>query len=154
MTCRLPIVSLTTLAIVVACSPAKSPTNDKNTFSEYEIVNKQQLTWESIFSLDGNYLVFFYSETCSYCHEMMENIISFAESGIIPTFFLDTNQNDVSFNKIGEPPTGYVPIEEFFIIGTPSLIEIEEGIITAHLVGLDDCLTYLNDKRIESNIIL
>lgn len=154
MTCRLPIVSLTTLAIVVACSPAKSPTNDKNTFSEHEIVNQQQITWENIFSCEGNYLVFFYSETCSYCHEMMENIIDFAKAGYLPTYFLDTTQNNVAFNKIGELPMGNVAVEEFFIIGTPTLIEIDDGGITAHIVGLDDCLTYLNDKRIESNIIL
>ena len=154
MTCRLPIVSLTTLAIVVACSPANSPTNDKNTFSEYEVVLEKQILWEDIFSYEKNYIVFFYNETCSYCHEMMDNIIDFAEQSIISTYFLDTNQNNVKFNKIGDPPKGYVSLDEFFIIGTPSLIEIDERIIVDHLVGLDDCLTYLSDKRIESNIIL
>lgn len=154
MTCRLPNVSLTILAIVVACSPAKSPTNDKNTFSEYEIVNKQQLRWEDIFSHEGRYIVFFYSEACLYCHEMLENIIDFAQSEIITTFFLDTVNNDATFSKAGEPPLGLISIDDFYITGTPSIIEISEGMILAHLVGLDQCLSYLNDKRLETNIIL
>lgn len=150
---RFLIVSLTALAILGACSPAKSSTNEKNRFDEYEIVNNQQIRWDEIFLKENRYIVFFYSETCLYCHEMMNQIISFANDGILPTYFLDTEQNIVTF-KEEEPPLGYVPIAEFFIVGTPSIVEIDDKLMTAHVYGLDDCLTYLNDRRMEANIIL
>ena len=154
MTCRLLTVSLTTLAIVVACSPAKSTANDKNTFSEYEIVNKQQITWEEIFFKNDNYVVFFYNETCAYCHEMLNEIIDFASENVIPTYFLDTNQNDVVFRKDVKPILYVTSIDDFFIVGTPTILEIKDGVVVANIPGLDECLTYMNGKRMNTNIIL
>ena len=155
MNCRLLSASLAILAIVASCSPAKSATNFKNNFSEYEIVSKQQIKWEEIFlQEENNYIVFFYSETCSYCHHMLNEIVSFANNEILPTYFLNTSENEVTFSNNQEPVIRVDSIEELSIKGTPTIIEIDEGLVTANIAGLDECLTYINDKRMETNIIL
>ena len=80
---------------------------------------------------------------------MIKEIVGFAEQDIVMTYFMDTSINHVILRKDLEPQIGANSIDDFYIIGTPSIIEIDEGMVVAHLAGLDDCLSYLNEKRIK-----
>ena len=146
MTYRLLIASLATLAIVASCSPAKDATIIKNTYSEQEIVKEQQIPWLDILEQkEDNYIVFVYSEKCAHCHDMIDEIVAFANDEILTTYFVDTLQNDVPI-KINNA-VGMSSIEEVSIVGTPTLIEIDRGIVTSNIPGIDDCLSFLNEKR-------
>ena len=148
MTYRLLSVSLATLTIVSACSPAVDETKLKNRFSEYEIVNNHQIEWSEVLTKKiDNYIVFVYSETCAHCHEMMQEIIDFATDDILPTFFVDTASTEVVFTKENEPIIGIDDLTQLAVLGTPSIIEVLDGYVVANIPGLDDCLMYLNENR-------
>ena len=146
MTYRLLIVSLTTLAIVASCSPAKDVTIIKNTYSEQEIVIENQIPWLDILKQEeSNYIVFVYSEKCAHCHDMIDEIVDFANNDILKTYFVDTLQNDIPITINNE--IGMSEIEEVSIVGTPTIIEVEKGIVMSNIPGIDDCLSFLNEKR-------
>ena len=149
---RLLMISLASLAILTSCSSGCcSSTEEKKSFTEYEIVSKQSITWEDVFKQQDRYAVFFYNEYCSYCHEMQSEIVDFAFINIIPTYFIDTTYSNVVIKKDKDPITGVSSLNDLYIKGTPTIIEINEGTVVSNVSGLDDCLTYLNTQRKNAN---
>ena len=146
MTSRLLFVSLTSLAIVTSCSPVKEVTNNKNVFEEQNIVVNQQISWlETLNQKENHYLVFIYSETCGYCHDMKDEIIDFAESDILKTYFINTKKSEVPITP--EIIENTKDVNELSIIGTPTILEIENGTAISNIAGIDKCLSFLIDKR-------
>ena len=146
MTLRLLFVSLTSLAIVVSCSPTRDITNTKSAIEQQEIVIKQQIPWlEALSQKENHYIIFVYSPTCGYCHDMMDEIIDFAKSEILPTYFINTQNNEVPiYQEINE---NIASIDELGILGTPSILEIENKVAIRNIAGIDKCLSFLVDKR-------
>ena len=146
MTSRLLLASLAILAIVASCSPAQDTTNSKSANQEQEIIIINQITWSDLLKQkEDNYLVFVYSEKCGHCHDMMNDIVAFANDDILPTYFVNTLQNNVPLSSETIVPTN--KIEEATIIGTPTIIEVKENWIITNVAGIDNCLTLLNEKR-------
>ena len=146
MTSRLLFVSLTSLAIVVSCSPTRETTNNKNIVEQEEIIKNKEIPWlEALNQKDNHYIIFVYSETCGHCHDMMDEIIDFAKSGILVTYFINTRKNEVPISmEIIENTTD---ITELSILGTPTILEIESKTVIKNIAGIDKCLTFLIDKR-------
>ena len=148
---KLRILPLVLVAMFASCTPATSEQMSKNAFSEHEIVNIQQIKWSDVLSqIETNYLVFFYSETCQHCHQIMGDVISFATSDIVKTYFLDIKKSEIKVpikNEIDET-IGVTSVDDLFIAGTPTIIEVEEGIVKANVPGKDECLTFLNEQRL------
>ena len=146
MTSRLLFVSLTSLAIVASCSPVSDATISKSIKAKQEILNAYQIPWlELLNQRENNYLVFVYSETCGYCHDMLDEIIDFALSDILPTYFINTQNNEVPISS--EYVTNISDINALSIRGTPTVIEVKEGVVISNSAGLDECLNYLANKR-------
>ena len=147
MTLRLLFVSLTSLAIVVSCSPTRDTTNNKSAIEQQEIIINHQIPWlETLNQRDNHYIIFVYSETCGYCHDMMDEIIDFAKSEILPTYFINTQNCEVPI--IQETKENIADISELGILGTPSILEIENKVAIRNIAGIDKCLSFLIDKRI------
>ena len=148
---RLRILPLLLVAMFASCTPATSEQMSKNAFSEHEIVIIQQIKWADILSQkESHYLVFFYSETCAHCHEIMGDVIVFSESDIVKTYFLDIKQSETKIpikNEVDET-IGASSIDDLFIAGTPTIIDVEEGMVMANVPGKDDCLSFLNEQRL------
>ena len=146
MTSRLLFVSLTSLAIVASCSPIRETTNNKNVIEQEEIIKNQSISWfDALNQKENNYIVFVYSETCGYCHDMMDEIIDFAKSEILPTYFINTQNYEVPIFK--EIKENIASIDELGILGTPSILEIENKVVIRNIAGIDKCLSFLIDKR-------
>ena len=154
MTYRLRILPLVLVATFASCAPATSEQMSKNAFDEYEILNTQQIKWSTVLSqTETNYLVFFYSETCPHCHEIMGDVIAFSSSEIMKMYFIDIKKSEIKIpinNEIDET-IGKSDFEDLFIAGTPTIFEVEEGILKANVPGKDDCLTFLNEIRLTHN---
>ena len=148
---RLRILPLLLTAMFASCTPATSEQMSKNAFSEHEIVIIQQIKWSTVLSQkESQYLVFFYSETCAHCHKIMGDVIAFSESEIVKTYFLDIKQSETKIpikNEIDET-IGVTSVNDLFIAGTPTIIEVEEGMVKANVPGKDQCLTFLNEQRL------
>lgn len=152
MNFKLRILPLLIAAMLTSCTPAENEQMSKNVISMQEIINQFEINWlDSLNQNEEHYLVFFYSETCPHCHEIMEDVIEFAKEDLVKTYFSNikkyepkiTIQNDV-VNTIG-----LKEIDDFFIAGTPSILEVKNAIVNNNIPGKDNCLTFLNKLRLE-----
>ena len=76
--------------------------------------------------------------------------MEFAISEILKTYFLDIKKSETKIpikNEIDET-IGMTSIDELFIAGTPTIIEVDEGMVKANVPGKDECLTLLNELRL------
>ena len=117
-------------AVFTSCSPSKSESTSKNAVQEYEIVNKQEISLsECLSQKEEQYLVFFHSDTCGHCKEIIEDVVLFAASDIMKMYFLNVTKNENKINRCpaDEITTGIDRVDNLKIVGTPTIIEVEEG---------------------------
>ena len=144
------VVSLLSVPLITSCTPTEESIPQNKAFKEFQVVVDNSIKWPDILNQEENkYIIFFYSETCAYCHEMQEEVIDFAITCPLKTYFLDTMENDVPIDS--DKKIGVSNYEEASINGTPSILEVENATITANISGIDDCLTYLNEQRLKQN---
>ena len=144
------VVSLLSIHLIASCTPTEESVPHYKAFKEFQVVVDNSIKWPDILKQEENkYITFFYSETCVYCHEMQEEVIDFATTCHLKTYFLDVMENDVLIDS--DKKIGVSNYEEASINGTPSILEIENATITANISGIDDCLTYINEQRIKQN---
>ena len=145
--------SLVLLALLTSCSSSNSEQSNSNASSGFDIPVEQQIIWTDCLSQEEeNYLVFFYSETCNHCHEIMGDVIAFSEENIIKIYFSDVAKGEtkIPISRDVDDALGIDDINSFFIAGTPTLIEVYEGTVTANVPGKDACLSFLNEQRINN----
>lgn len=148
MNYKLRILPFALTVLFASCSPAKSEQMSKNIFS---VTNDQKIDWSDCLSQkEDHYLVFFYSETCTHCHEIMGDVLSFAESNILKLYFLDIKASDskIPISSNIDLTIGVNIVDELYIAGTPSIIEVENWTVKANVAGTDNCLTFLNEQRL------
>ncbi|MBO4703461.1 MAG: hypothetical protein J5617_01360 [Bacilli bacterium] len=144
------IASLLSITLITSCSSNKDSTPSYKLFNEYQIVVDNSIKWPEILNQEEkSYIVFLYSETCAYCHEMQEEVVDFAITCPLKTYFLNVGENAVPIDS--DKKIGITNYEEASINGTPSILEVENATITANISGIDDCLTYLNEQRLKQN---
>ena len=151
MNYKLRILPFVLTALFASCSPAESEQMSKNAFSDYNVPTSQKIVWSDCLSQkEDHYLVFFYSETCTHCHEIMGDVLSFNEENILPMYFLDikANDNKIPISNNIDLTIGVDKVDNLFIAGTPTIIEVENWIVKANVPGSDNCLTFLNEQRL------
>ena len=140
------------LAVVfTSCSPSKSESTSKNAIQEYEIVSKQEINLSECLSQEEEqYLVFFHSDTCGHCKEIMEDVVLFASSNIMKMYFLNVakTENRIDRCSLDEIEVGVDQVDDLKIVGTPTIMEIENGVTTMNVAGKDDCLKFLNELTV------
>ena len=152
---KLRSLSLILATVFASCSPSKSEPSNKNAVQEYEIIAKQEIYLGDCLSQEEeDYLVFFHSDTCGHCKEIIDDVTLFASSSIIKTYFLNVSksENKVPRCSVQDIEIGIDQIDNLRIVGTPTIIEVENGITTANVAGKDLCLMFLNEKK-DKNII-
>ena len=143
-------VSLLSVGFLTSCSSNESSLQTTKKFKDFEVVINNSIKWPDILDQEEeNYIIFFYSETCAYCHEIQQEVIDFAITCPLKTYFLDTLENAVPIDS--DKKIGVTNYEEASINGTPSILEVENATITANISGIDECLTYLNEQRLKQN---
>ena len=151
MNYKLRILPFLVTALLPSCSPVETQQMSKNAFSQYNVTNDQKISWSNCLSQkEDHYLVFFYSETCTHCHEIMGDVLSFSEANILKTYFLDIKASDrkIPVSNNIDSTIGISNVSDLFIAGTPSIIEVENWLVKANVAGTDNCLTFLNEQRL------
>ncbi len=144
------IVPILSICVLTACSQSENSSESFKAYKDFEVVANNSITWPEILNQEENsYIIFFYSETCAYCHEMQQEVIDFAITCPLKTYFLNTSENTVPIkeNKV----INVKNYEEASITGTPTILEVKEATIIDNIAGIDDCLTYLNEQRMKQN---
>ena len=139
--------------LLFSCSPNAASSSNIDSSAKEEIPASLQIKWaDCLTQEEEDYLVFFHSDTCSHCQEIMGDVIAFSHEDIKKTYFANIifEGEKIRVEKDKEALVGVDNIEEFYIRGTPTIIEVENGVVTANIAGKDDCLTFLNSERLNN----
>ena len=119
--------------LLVSCTQSVSP-SEENTAKEMI-----KISWSDVFNKeDDRYLVYFYSEECGYCASIKDEMLNYFEVTTYQMYFVDIlNNEDVVIKHTGDSPVGLTSAEELFILGTPSLLEIEDKTVTNYYAGVN-----------------
>ena len=152
---KLHTLPLILVAVFTSCSSKGSESSSKNAIQEYEIVSKQEIYLDDCLSqIEEKYLIFFHSETCTHCQEIIEDVIAFANSNIIKTYFLNVSKKENKITRCSqdEIEVGIDKVEDLRIVGTPTIVEVEEGVTTVNVAGKNACLSFLNEQKINISL--
>lgn len=140
----IPIVLTILLSSCTGNSSSKSNSSAKTIPPENEIKLVDSLSQE-----EEQYLIFFHSDTCNHCKEIMGDVISFAEENIIKTYFLNIGDPDNNIQRCTkeELTVGIDKVEDLRILGTPTIVKVENGVTTKNEGGKEKCLTLLAEER-------
>jgi len=102
----------------------------------YSQVKDKTIFYSNIFGIDEeNYYVYFFSKTCSHCNELKDFIIPLALERDNLYFVEACDQ--IVIIKDASTTIGLSEIDNFGILGYPSLVKIEEKIVSKNLAGIN-----------------
>ena len=80
-------------------------------------------------------------------------MVSFALDDIVKMYFVDIDKpgNEIQKCSLDEVTTGVSDIDDFKIAGTPTIVEVQNGVTTKNAPGKNKCLDLLNDLRVSLN---
>ena len=141
---------LLVVATIASCTPKESQSSNKNASKEYGIVTDQEILLADCLSQkEENYIIFFHSDKCEHCKQIIEDVTEFASLNILKTYFVNVAKSENKI-KICQPidlTIGVTDVNDLAIVGTPSIVEVENGMTIANAPGKESCLTYLNEQR-------
>ncbi len=130
--------------------------------SLYNIATK--VNQDEIFELDGNNIFYFYQEDCVHCNNMkpsMTNFYNALEGTDVNFYVVDMAQTDGANQSLWYQGTDYTTdenykanpediksLDDLQIVGTPTMLTIEDGTVTNYGVGGSEIFAIM-DKYIE-----
>ena len=102
---------------------------------------------EDIFSFEECYLIYFYSDHCGHCLHIKDDVDQFSHKSSVPFYYLNVDENELTYMPNKENLIGANMIEEFFIVGTPSLIEFINKTVTNYYLGEAEILEYITGAK-------
>lgn len=102
----------------------------------YSDVKDKEILYSNIFGIEqSSYYVYFYSRTCSHCNDLKPFIIpKIIERNDI--YLVEASEQVVILEDISVT-IGVSSIENFGILGYPSLVKIEEKVVTKNIAGIN-----------------
>ena len=111
---------------------------------EYEDVKHLTIDWGGIFQIERNdYYTYIYSETCSHCREIKQDVIS--KALVTENIFFIPFTKEIPIISDREAVIGKSDFESLGIIGTPTLFRIQNHMISEHHIGSHDILETLTN---------
>ena len=104
------------------------------TYSYDDIVDIT-IKWDDIFAMTPrNYFVYFYSPYCGHCQSIKDLAINYSKCGEITMYFVEAS-TEVVVAKDTHLTIGVTSIEQLWILGYPSLVKIESGVVVINIAG-------------------
>ena len=101
---------------------------------DYDVVQEKMIMWNDLFSIEKEkYSTYIYSTRCGHCNEIKQEVISHALNDD-SFFFVEYNQNIPITDNV-EPTIGKSSVEDISILGTPTLLVIENKILIKNIAG-------------------
>lgn len=137
------------LSILNSCSTSSIsiPSNDSEISHiinhNYSEINQYKISWKTTFSqAKTSYFVYFYSLTCSHCEQLKNDIIEYALKN--ENMYFCQNSEEVIITENVYSTIGISSYEHLSILGFPSLIYIENGILKSNIAGVPNIKIVLN----------
>lgn len=145
-------ISLLSVMLLVGCSINGNVAKENDEIEQQKQFDYSDVTtsihWTDVFlQEEERYLVYFYSEYCGYCKSIKEEFLSYYLLDKETIYFVDAIKEDAVFCGNAENIIGMKSIEDFYIPGTPFLLEIIENTATNYYVGLENIRLYINENK-------
>ena len=112
---------------------------------DYKEIEDKIIEWKDIFSICyPRYFVYIYSETCSHCNAIKNEVIEFSINSPDTFFFVRFNKEEIALTSDVKKTIGAKSVCDLSILGTPTLIEIVEGAVANNIAGSTQALEFLN----------
>lgn len=141
------------LIVLVGCSPSKTVEDvnkeDPPTESvlDYSIV-ETSISWVDVFEqIEERYLVYFYSEYCGYCRNIKEEFLSYYLLNKEKIYFVDAIKEKAVYHSGAEGIIGIDNIDDYYIPGTPFLVEFTNWQVTNYYMGMEAIRMYVSQKN-------
>ena len=114
-------------------------TQDLSVSSEkygYDRIEALIIPWEGLFDVGpDHYLALVFSKSCQHCLAIEDTVVRYAlAEGNTPLFFIPATSEIPKGNDLSKT-LGATSIEEVFIMGWPTLLELSSGILIDHRAG-------------------
>lgn len=130
------------LPLMLGCSISSSNI-DNDPYYSYKDIEDKIIENDDIFNqLLSKYLVYVYSETCGYCQQIKQQIISYAISD--DHFFITEFSDKFVVSSYVEDTIGIKDFDHLKILGTPTLLCIQDGLLMLNISGKTNILSYLS----------
>ena len=127
---------------LISCS--NSQLDGHSTEHNYNEIEHLKIEWKEVFfQAETHYFVYFYSPNCGHCEAIKNKVIDFALNSEEKMYFIQFNDEIKILTDVKET-IGVTSIENFGILGTPSLVELEDKKITSNIAGASDILLFLD----------
>ena len=127
------------LMILSSCQASETKKVEHN----YHEIRDDLIDWVEVFNQpEHDYLVYFYSERCGHCASIKSEVISYYLKNIKRMYFVCTD-----YDAIYGPQAdlrGINNIDDFYIFGTPFLVELFEHTVIEYYAGTNAILNYIN----------
>lgn len=130
--------------LISGCSSSKveaaTPTKTSRDYNEFADL---YLEWKNLFSpAKSQYFVYIYSISCSHCNTIKQDVLAFVNEYKDYCYLTEYTQ-DIKLSSNVSNTIGKEKVEEVFILGTPTLIEISDKHVAVNIAGEKDILNYI-----------
>ncbi|NCA95789.1 MAG: hypothetical protein EOM74_02290 [Methanomicrobia archaeon] len=123
----------------------KEPLCKPGTNHSYQEVVSKEITWSNIFNqTPEEYFVYFYSPFCGHCLSIKDLVIGTALCGKKDIYFVVSSIEVIITHDTGST-IGATSIEEMWIGGYPTLLQIRGGALMMNIAGATAICDYLTD---------
>lgn len=133
--------------LVISCTPETNEPviEEKEDLKlDYSIAENDHIIWDEIFSREEKrYMVYFYSNYCGYCRMLKEDILNYYLLNKEKMYFVNAIEENAVFGTPASGIIGLKCIEDFYIAGTPALVEFTNWTVTNLYSGLDNIKMYI-----------
>lgn len=106
---------------------------------------EKEIPFQAIFEEKKDHFIYFYKEDCSYCIAIKKEISDFFSQTEIPYFFIKDVPSS-QFKKDYLSSIGARKSEDVYILGYPTLLLIENEMVTNMACGKSEILSYIASK--------
>ena len=149
---RTKILTSLLIPLLVGCSSNKAEVDikDEQHTLDYTDFAELNLEWKDLFlPAKSQYFVYIYSFSCLHCAHIKKEVLTTIESHKELFYLMEYNEEiPTSFNVT--ETLGKEKVEEVYIMGTPTLIEITNHYVGLNIAGEKEITDYL--KLLPHNI--
>lgn len=128
------------MILVSACSKSEIIKQDYS----YNDLESYLIKWNDLFNQkESDYLVYIYDEKCGHCEDIKKEIIPYILN-IRRTIFCINEPKDYVIGFDIESTIGVYSIESFFILGTPTLVEIKNHKVNKNIAGVSKIRDFIS----------
>ena len=142
---RTKILTLLLLPLLIGCSTTKVEATSQVEQKELDYTDFEdfKLEWKNLFlPAKSQYFVYIYSNSCLHCARIKKEVLSTIEEHK-ELFYLMEYQDEIPTSFNVSETIGKEKVEEVYIMGTPTLIEITNHYVGLNIAGEKEITDYL-----------